>query len=93
MQKISGGQDSPSGEGGAAGFGGEGDTGESKAELHGGHHYLQTMVGYPCKPLGNHGNHGSTVFNFFKKFIIYGLEVERTCKERRDLRSGKPEAA
>ena len=45
MQKISGGQDSPPGEGGAAGFGGEGDTGESKAELHGGHHYLQTMVG------------------------------------------------
>ena len=51
MQKISGGQDSPSGEGGAAGFGGEGDTGESKAELHGGHHYLQTMVGYQRKQL------------------------------------------
>ena len=40
--KISGADDSPGapGEGGAAGLGGERDTGEGKADLHSWHHYL-----------------------------------------------------
>ena len=46
----------PGGEGGAAGFGGERDTRESKAELHGGHDYLQpvwSVIGEQ-KLLGEH---------------------------------------
>ena len=76
-------RDSPgaSGEGWAAGFGGESNTRESKAELHGGHHYLQ-----PTREN-----------RFYAIIFRYGfaknVRREKTCRERRDLRRGKPEAA